>query len=436
MSHLHVDLLFLLLLMAGSRANTIDYTERCNLPRSVLLPEEHKNPRFPLQFIEFSCSSEKGRYGKCSKLGGIGNFLVLFPAVYLYAMVSGRHLILHDNSAMGQWCRALNCTFPFTSEVENLYPALKKIKKVPSYNPNDIAYNIRLNNSFPDTIVGLHSMEIFSSGWIDYAGKHTPECVERITGCHRRLHGCMERFAFQQLLHGGFRHGAIPSAVVGMLPSEVHQVLTAPYLSIPRFDAGIHIRAQTRWLEYNQAKNHTQFALDMEGYRVVFRAFERALSHRFFSQTPVRFNVTNSSLTGSWPRIFVSCDDTDVRDAFVAWLKNRTADMGRILPVFVNASRIKHVKHISFDDATPQQGMVDTAFDWYALSLSEVVYAWRRGYTHIVSTFMQSATRVSMVKPTNKDFKATILRKDLKFVPDFEYVDDVNELPKKGKKKK
>mmetsp|Transcript_19252 Transcript_19252/g.32298 ORF Transcript_19252/g.32298 Transcript_19252/m.32298 type:complete len:352 (-) Transcript_19252:245-1300(-) len=351
-------------------------------------------------------------------------------------MVSGRHLILHDNSAMGQWCRALNCTFPFTSEVENLYPALKKIKKVPSYNPNDIAYNIRLNNSFPDTIVGLHSMEIFSSGWIDYAGKHTPECVERITGCHRRLHGCMERFAFQQLLHGGFRHGAIPSAVVGMLPSEVHQVLTAPYLSIPRFDAGIHIRAQTRWLEYNQAKNHTQFALDMEGYRVVFRAFERALSHRFFSQTPVRFNVTNSSLTGSWPRIFVSCDDTDVRDAFVAWLKNRTADMGRILPVFVNASRIKHVKHISFDDATPQQGMVDTAFDWYALSLSEVVYAWRRGYTHIVSTFMQSATRVSMVKPTNKDFKATILRKDLKFVPDFEYVDDVNELPKKGKKKK
>jgi len=239
MSHLHVDLLFLLLLMAGSRANTIDYTERCNLPRSVLLPEEHKNPRFPLQFIEFSCSSEKGRYGKCSKLGGIGNFLVLFPAVYLYAMVSGRHLILHDNSAMGQWCRALNCTFPFTSEVENLYPALKKIKKVPSYNPNDIAYNIRLNNSFPDTIVGLHSMEIFSSGWIDYAGKHTPECVERITGCHSKLVGCVERFAFQQLLHGGFRHGAIPSAVVGMLPSEVHQVLTAPYLSIPRFDAGI-----------------------------------------------------------------------------------------------------------------------------------------------------------------------------------------------------
>lgn len=237
----------------------------------------------------------------------------------------------------------------------------------------------------------------------------------------------MERFAFQQLFHGGFRRGAVPSAVVGMLPSEVNQVLTAPYLSIPRFDAGIHIRAQTRSLEFTEAKNHTQFALDMEEYRVVFREFERALSHRFFSQPPVLFNVTTSSLTGSWPRVFVSCDDADVRDAFVAGLMNRTAEMGRILPVFVNTSNIKHVKHVRFNDTQPEQGMVDTAFDWYALSLSEVIFAWRMRFTGIPSTFLQSATRVSMVKPTDKDFKAAVLNKRLKFAPLFEFVDSLDD---------
>lgn len=433
MSHQCLHLLFLCCLVACCQANNnVNYTERCNLPRSVLLPEEYRSPKFPLQFIEFSCTTKKARHrhSKCTKLGGIGNTLVLFPAAYVFAMVSGRHLILHDNSAMGQWCRALNCTFPFTSEVASIYPDLKKIKSVSSYNKNDVAYNIRLNNSFSDTVVGYHGMDIFSTDWYIHAGKHAMKCVEKITGCHSKLIGCVERFAFQQLFHGGFRRGVIPSTVVGMLPSEVHQVLTAPYLSNPRFDASIHIRAQTKSLEHKAAKNHTQFSLDMKQYRVVFREFERALSHRFFSQTPVRFNVTNSSLTGSWPRVFVSCDDADVRDAFIAVLMNRTADVGRILPVFVNTSNIKHVKHIRFDDILPEQDMVDTAFDWYALSLSEVVYAWRDGFTHIVSTFMQSATRVSMVKLTTKDFKATILRKNLKFVPDFEYVDNIDVLHK------
>lgn len=90
--------------------------------------------------------------------------------------------MLHDHSAMGQWCRALNCTIPFTSEVETLYPALKNIKRVPSHYKIEIADNIRQNNSFPDTVVGFHGMDIFSTDWYLYAGEHAIKCVEKITG--------------------------------------------------------------------------------------------------------------------------------------------------------------------------------------------------------------------------------------------------------------
>ena len=224
--------------------------------------------------------------------------------------------------------------------------------------------------------------------------------------------------------------------MVGLPAHEFQQFLAAPYLSLPRFDAGVHLRAQTKTLEDKAVKNHTQFALDMHHYHKIFQAFERTLSHRFFVQSPVLFNVTSAALTGAWPRIFISCDDVDVRDAFVRGLLNRSDSMGRFLPVFVNASSIKHIKHISFDDTTPDQGLVDTAFDWYALSLARVIFAWRTGFSSVVSTFMQSATSVSMVKPTNKDFKATILRKDYKFKPDFEFVDNIQEIEEEEKRAK
>jgi hypothetical protein len=39
--------------------------------------------------------------------------------------------------------------------------------------------------------------------------------------------------------------------------------------------------------------------------------------------------------------------------------------------------------------------MLDLVFDWYALSLSNIVFAWRKGSSHLVSTFVHSAQRVS-----------------------------------------
>ena len=40
-------------------------------------------------------------------------------------------------------------------------------------------------------------------------------------------------------------------------------------------------------------------------------------------------------------------------------------------------------------------GLLDLVFDWYALSLANVVFAWRKGGTDMISTFVHSAQRVS-----------------------------------------
>jgi hypothetical protein len=99
-------------------------------------------------------------------------------------MVSGRHLILNDHSAMGAWCRALNCSFPFTSEVEKQFPEfkLKKVKRVSSLNHIDVAYKMRENISIPDHVIGFHGMDVFSTNWYIFAGPVVKQCVENITG--------------------------------------------------------------------------------------------------------------------------------------------------------------------------------------------------------------------------------------------------------------
>lgn len=216
-------------------------------------------------------------------------------------------------------------------------------------------------------------------------------------------------------------------------------MLTKPYETLPHFAAGVHIRAQRNSLEHGSKSrtniNSTHIAHEMKEYSVLFQQFETVLSDYFFHKAPIRVNITNATLTGLWPQVFISCDDIDIRDAFVSVLSNRSSDKGQFALVYVNTTHIRHMKHIDYENTTaPSQSIVNTAFDWYALSLSKVLFAWRNGYSPMPSTFMQSATRVSMLKRTKYDFKATILRSNGKWLPTFEYTDDLSEVEAEEKK--
>lgn len=161
---------------------------QCHLPNLEEAMIKHEKLLTTPKFVEYSCSPLEGRYDKCTKLGGIGNFLVLFPAVYLAAMLTGRELIIHDNSVLGQWCRAINCGFQFTSDVEKKYPLLfEKVKHVTQFTQNDYAYKLRINASIPDTIVGFRGMDVYASKWFQYAGALAGPCIEHITGTLSRV---------------------------------------------------------------------------------------------------------------------------------------------------------------------------------------------------------------------------------------------------------
>lgn len=151
---------------------------QCHLPNLLGERISEETPKF----IEFACSPIDGRYDKCTKLGGIGNTLIMFPAVYLAAMLSGRQIIIHDNSGLGNWCRALKCDFPFTSAMEELFTDLKTVKHVVSLTQNDFAYKLRKNTSIPDSIIGFRGMDVYATKWFHYAGPYASACVEHITG--------------------------------------------------------------------------------------------------------------------------------------------------------------------------------------------------------------------------------------------------------------
>lgn len=209
------------------------------------------------KFVEFSCTPEHHRYDHCSTKGGIGNSLLIYPAAYLFAMISGRELIIQDSSVMGSWCRALHCGFNFTSEVENLFPNLTSAKHVPRLNGDAFAYKIRTKQNIKEDVVGAIGLDTVSTRWFHYAGRGAAECVHNITGCHSKGLGCVEKYAFHQLLAGGFHRGVVPSNVVGISQEVVKRMLSDPYDSLPRFDAGVHIRAQTAHLEDKEKRNVT-----------------------------------------------------------------------------------------------------------------------------------------------------------------------------------
>ena len=143
------------------------------------LSSTENQTKYP-KFIEYSCVSK--RYGRCTHLGGIGNKLIIFPAVYLAAMLTGRELIIRDNSELGHWCHALKCGFHFSSYAEMKFPQLQKTTRVHELIPGDFAEKLRTNTSIPHDIVSLRALNVFASTWYLHAGPLASECVERITG--------------------------------------------------------------------------------------------------------------------------------------------------------------------------------------------------------------------------------------------------------------
>ncbi len=85
--------------------------------------------------------------------------------------------------------------------------------------------------------------------------------------------------------------------------------------------------------------------------------------------------------------VYIASDNEEVKEAFARYLLQHNTHIS-VMRVKNNA-QIVHAKNLGYlKGAGNNTGVVDLVLDWYALSLANVVFAWRRD-TELLSTFAQ-----------------------------------------------
>ena len=96
--------------------------------------------------------------------------------------------------------------------------------------------------------------------------------------------------------------------------------------------------------------------------------------------------------------VYIAGDNQEVKSLFVEYLEEMAGTIDVLkhsLFMHVKAKQIGHIGTSTFNTVTKNEGMMDVTFDWYTLSLCNVVLSWRAGNENLLSTFVHSAVRVS-----------------------------------------
>ena len=94
--------------------------------------------------------------------------------------------------------------------------------------------------------------------------------------------------------------------------------------------------------------------------------------------------------------VYIASDNEVVKEAFARYLSAQPNAALRFAPMRVkNKAHIVHAKNTGYLKGNGNStGVMDLVLDWYALSLANFVFAWRRD-TDMLSTFAQSAQRMT-----------------------------------------
>lgn len=265
-----------------------------------------------------------------------------------------------------------------------------------------------------------------SDWWVYY--NHTAHCVKKITGCDLGDIACSDRHAYQRLIRGPFKTNLTPleeKRITGVPTHIKHAILTLPHTYAPRLDAAIHIRAQFTHFE-NQADSNdpaykkevadwlnSQEATDVFKYleeKVVEQIIESRKQRKLKSTSRLLLNDVNNNSTNEENNnenviedqaidpvyIYLASDNEEVKDAFIKMIELKSRSDFKINIMRIESKGIHHVKNLAkMKQLSDNEGVLDLVFDWYALTLANYVFAWRKGGTTMVSTFVHSAQRVS-----------------------------------------
>lgn len=350
-------------------------------------------------------------------------------------------------------CSIINCGFPLYSEMQEAYPAYLEKGNRPKYKEMkvwDFRRHIWNEHLVPDRVVYADGYK-FSSSW--YSEHNYSEwCINKLTGCRTGDSSCEDSHAYQQLVRGPFQahvEEAFFKFLVGVPSNLKKAMLRLPHATAPRFDIGVHLRCQFRHFEYlvgpgdslwpRHQQEIEQF-LQSENYNAGEQLFktvtmklqeeiEQLLKLHEQVQTSNRrleqvkrvlrldiaaenasaaalekeiekssFFSANSPSSMKTFHVYLASDNEDVKEAFAHYLIHHlnahfnTSAGVRVAVMRVFTGRnIAHAKDIGWLKSE-SAGVFTLIADWYALSISNVVVAWRRD-THLLSTFAHSAQR-------------------------------------------
>ena len=346
------------------------------------------------KFLLFGCEECTG--------AGFGNQMIFFPSAYYFAALTGRDLLIFDNSVIGEFCKHIECGFPMVSKMSVAYPELlgkKQLENMKSAKVYDFRKHMDGSKLLEEySIIRADGYMPASEWWVYYNG--SSQCIERLTGCEKGDISCTERHAFQRLVRGPFKSSLLTvkdeERLIGLPPHIKHAILSLPHNYAPRVDLAVHLRSQFHHFEELTDINDPKYKKEVQDWlnstegAMVFKDLDFLVNDLISDRPKV---VKNKAAV---VYLYLASDNEEVKEAFADYLlkKHPTYKVLRVKSKF-----IVHIKNMAkLKSATDNEGIFDLLFDWYALTLSDLIVAWRRGGgggSHIVSTFVHSAQRVS-----------------------------------------
>lgn len=359
---------------------------------------------------------------------GIGNFLLFYPAAYYFAMLTGRNILIQDGSLIGEMCHVINCGFPHYSSYAKAFPSQlseSEMGSVRGIKAWDFNRHLNGESIVSDRIVRADGYK-YQSGW--YGGhNYSTYCIAKLTGCAPDDVSCHDRHALQQLIRGPFlpkyQESSKDHRLVGAPHNLVNGILTLPHNMAPRLDAAVHLRCQFKHFEFLVGPEDTLWANYMKEVDDWLNSDDQSMGIGLFKvveakimdemaeiikrrearrrrilttieQSLPKINLTlvesmkeasiysgDESDTGIY--VYLASDNERVKEAFAHYL------VGHANITVLRVHEEGHTVHAKNIDYLKQShGTFPLVMDWYAMSLANTVFAYRRD-THLLSTFAQ-----------------------------------------------
>lgn len=317
--------------------------------------------------------------------------------------MTGRDILIEDDSVYGTACRHMYCGFPFRSEyfpddyLEVEHPLMK------FYEPNHLGKYLlgQLNISIFASIV----VDGFNGGdrlWSAFAETH--DCARQLSGCDR----CFNGYVISQLIPGPakFPRASDSSLLVGFSnSSDLFRIPFQQMTKPPIVDMAIHLRMEFRGFEHYDNVNSSEYASEVDDWLAShqYKNLNIGLSAQVIKA------LTTASSNQDVPRnksftLYLAADSPAVKNALFSDIQlavskannnNNNNNNTTQLPLTVmmlNVSNLVHIKHHKNMSIESENGFA-LIFDWYVITMANSLVTWLRSEKR-ASTYKESAVSV------------------------------------------